>query len=215
MDPFTVSSIMRVMGEIPKKASILISDEKRFIYYEPSKHVDLKIKPGDTIKPNSLTYKAMAVRKKVAEKKDSDVFGVPYFGVSVPILDSDSARGCVTAIMPREPLQFATPFLTVRTTDRWLPIDFKDIIYMEAQNRKTLVKSTHAAGHHKYNLSELEFFLPDDTFIRCHRSYIINIHHVAEIHPDSHSTFLLIMKDGSKIPVSQTYASQFRKTLCF
>ncbi len=46
MDRFTVSSIVKVMNELfPKEASFVISDDKRYIYYQPSKQIDLKIRP--------------------------------------------------------------------------------------------------------------------------------------------------------------------------
>ncbi|MBB5324163.1 DNA-binding LytR/AlgR family response regulator [Anoxybacillus tepidamans] len=215
MDSFTVSSIAKVMSELfPMEASFVISDDQRYIYYQPSKHIDLKIRPGDKIKPESVTYKALSIQRKIAEQKDSRVFGVPYFGISVPILDGGASKGCVTAVLPRKPA-FTMSCLTIRTLDRWVPISFESIVYLEARNRKTFVKAIGAEGYHKYNLTELEFSLPNDQLIRCHRSYIVNIRYIAEIHPDSHSTFLLIMKDGSKVPVSQTYASYFRKILCF
>ncbi|MBO1915005.1 LytTR family transcriptional regulator DNA-binding domain-containing protein, partial [Microvirga sp. 3-52] len=38
---------------------------------------------------------------------------------------------------------------------------------------------------------------------------------IKEIFPDTHSTFVLAMDDETKIPVSQSYASYFRKLLGF
>lgn len=216
MDQSTVSSIMNVVSELfPQETSIAISDEKNWIYYQPSKQVDLKIEPGKKVAENTVTFKALAEQQRISEYKDSHVFGTPYYGMSIPILEDNEPRGAVTAILPREPLTFPTPFLTVKTTDRWLPIPYDKITFLEAQNRKTHVQSKLGNGTHKFNLSEIEYFLPNDIFVRCHRSYIVNIHHIAEIHPDSHSTFLLIMNDKSKVPVSQSYASYFRKLLCF
>jgi len=215
MDSRLVSAISQVVNELfPVEASFVISDDRRYIYYQPSKEIDLKIRPGDEIKPDSVTYKALVIRRKIEEQKDSRVFGVPYFGVSVPILEDGVPKGCVTAVWPKRP-PLATPYLAVRTMDRWIPIPFEAVVYLEAQNRKTFVKAMHAEGYHKYNLTELEFSLPGHRFVRCHRSYIVNVDFIAEIHPDSHSTFLLIMKDGSKVPVSQTYASHFRRWLGF
>ncbi|AGT33230.2 LytR family transcriptional regulator [Geobacillus genomosp. 3] len=215
MDSLLVSAIRQVVNEwFPVEASLVISDDRRYIYYQPSRQIDLKIRPGDEIKPDSVTYKALVIRRKIEEQKDSRVFGVPYFGVSVPILEDGVPKGCVTAVWPKKPL-LATSYLTIRTMDRWVPVPFDAVVYLEAQNRKTFVKSMHVGGHHKYNLTELEFSLPADRFIRCHRSYIVNVEYIAEIQPDSHSTFLLVMKDGSKVPVSQTYASHFRRRLGF
>ncbi|MEI2435280.1 LytTR family DNA-binding domain-containing protein, partial [Priestia megaterium] len=43
----------------------------------------------------------------------------------------------------------------------------------------------------------------------------VNVTQIQEIYPDTHSTFLLVMNNGEKIPVSQSYASYFRKLLGF
>lgn len=216
MDHHTVSSIMEVIQDlVPKDTSIAVTNDKQYIYYQPSKQIDLKIKPGDQIREGTATFKALTVQQKVSDYIDKNVLGISYFGISFPIIEDDCLRGCVTAILPKKPLAFPTSFLTVKSNDRWLPLPFKQIMYLEAQSRKTNVHTASFIGTHKFNLTELEFYLPKDLFIRCHRSYIININFIEEIHPDSHSTFLLIMKDGTKVPVSQTYASQFRKILCF
>ena len=43
--------------------------------------------------------------------------------------------------------------------------------------------STHEelSGTHKNTLQEFEFLLPKDSFIRCHRSFIVNVNHIKEI----------------------------------
>ena len=218
MDKRTISSIFEVVDELfPKDTSIAVSDEKHFIYYKPSKKVDLKIKPGDIVKAGTITHKAIANQHKISEQVDnrSSVFGVSYFGTSVPILDSGNTKGCITALLPTKPTDFHTNFITIKTDDRWIPLQHEQIFYLEAESRKTKIQSVHGEGIHKFNLTELEMILPTDSFIRCHRSYIVNIHYIAEIHPDLHSTFLLIMKDKKRIPVSQTYARYFRHALQF
>ena len=68
---------------------------------------------------------------------------------------------------------------------------------------------------HKNTLQEFEYLLPRESFVRCHRSFIVNVHHIKEIYPDTHSTFVLAMDDGTRIPVSQSYSSYFRKLLGF
>lgn len=92
---------------------------------------------------------------------------------------------------------------------------FEDILYIEAKNRKTYVIGKNTSGTHRNSLNEFDFFLPRDRFIRCHRSFVINIHHIEAIYPNTHSTFELKMKNGAKIPVSQTHSSYFRKLLGF
>lgn len=199
----------------PNISSIAIADLSQFIYYQPSLDIDLKIQPGDPIYTDTVTYKAIHEKRRVKEYKGSTTFGVGYYAISQPIKQQKRVVGAMTAIFPQEPEALSIPYLTVRKTDRWVPIHFNNIIFMEAQNRKTYVTSTSTKGTHRYNLTELEITLPQSTFIRCHRSYIINVNQIKEIQPSSHSTFTLIMLDESRVPVSQSYAKQMRQILGF
>lgn len=199
----------------PNSSSIAIANLERFIYYHPSLDIDLKIKPGDLLHTETVTYKAITHKKRVKEHKGNTLFGVSYYAVSQPIIKEEKIIGAMTAIFPQKPQELVTPYVTIRSLDRWMPIHLEEIIFMEAQNRKTYVTSAQCKGTHRYNLTELELILPKTIFIRCHRSYIINLHQIKEIHPDSHSTFILIMSDNSRVPVSQSYAKQLRNTLGF
>lgn len=199
----------------PNSSSIAIANVSEFIYYQPSLDIDLKIKQGDPVTPETVTYKAIKERRRVMEYKDESFFGVPYYAISQPIIRQKKLLGAMTAIFPQKPQMLSAPYLTVKQDDRWVPIYLDEVIYLEAQNRKTNVTAVHTEGTHRFNLTELEQNLPKNTFIRCHRSYIINIHHIKEIHPDVHSTFILVMTDDSRVPVSQSYAKHVREILGF
>ncbi len=216
MDQSTVNQLFHNFYELfPHTSSIAIADLRQFIYYQPSLDIDLKIKPGDPVHENTVTFKALLEQKKVKEYKGTTNYGVGYYAVAQPIFQDKKMIGAMTAIFPKVPEVLTIPYLTVRTSDRWVPIHFNQIIFMEAQNRKTYVTSKSQTGVHKYNLTELEMILPKNMFIRCHRSYIINLNQIKEIHPDSHSTFILVMSNDSRVPVSQSYAKQMRKILGF
>lgn len=199
----------------PNSSSIAIANVSEFIYYQPSLDIDLKIKQGDPVTPETVTYKAIKERRRVMEYKDESIFGVSYYAISQPIIRQKKLLGAMTAIFPQKPQMLSAPYLTVKQDDRWVPIYLDEVIYLEAQNRKTNVTAVHTEGTHRFNLTELEQNLPKNTFIRCHRSYIINIHHIKEIHPDVHSTFILVMTDDSRVPVSQSYAKHVREILGF
>lgn len=207
-------SLLNVIGELfSDEISIAVSNREEYIFYRSSKRIDLKIKPGDPIKEGTMAYKALTSKQKVSEFINRDVFGVPYHGVAVPFLTEDGMEGCVTAVYPA--LSDGKSVVTVKTSDGWVPIPFSDVMFLEAKNRKTHVYGSELSGTHKYSLQEFEFILPVDSFIRCHRSFIVNVNHIREIYPDTHSTFLLLMKNGTKISVSQSYSSYFRKLLGF
>ena len=141
------------------------------------------------------------------------MFGVPYHGMAVPYYKDGEIAGCVLAIYPA--YTDGKSVITIKTADGWRPLPFKEVSYVEVKDRKTYIVSDKITGTHKNTLQEFEYILPRDAFVRCHRSFIVNVHQIDEILPDSHSTLLLIMKDGTKIPVSQSYSSYFRKLLGF
>jgi hypothetical protein len=214
MTQFTMDSIFHAMGELfSDETSIAVSDTTRYIYYRPSKRIDLKIKPGDSIKEGTITYKGLAGQQKVSEFIDRDLFGVPYYGMAVPLIHDGKPEGCVAAIFPT--VATGKSVVTVKHNDGWVPVPFPEVIYLEASERKTHVVTEKLSGTHKFTLNEFDFFLPKDYFVRCHRSFIVNVNHIKEIYPDTHSTLILIMKNQTKISVSQSYTSYFRKLLGF
>ncbi len=52
-------------------------------------------------------------------------------------------------------------------------------------------------------LSELEASLPQDRFVRIHRSYVLNLTRLARIEPDGSDTRTAILTDGTRLPVSR------------
>ncbi|MEG0440660.1 MAG: LytTR family DNA-binding domain-containing protein, partial [Solibacillus sp.] len=63
-------------------------------------------------------------------------------------------------------------------------------------------------------LKELQTRLPN-TFIRIHRSYIVNICSIKKISRDLTSNFIVLLKDGTELPVSQSYINSLRALLEF
>jgi LytTr DNA-binding domain len=210
----TVVSLLDVISELfSEEISIAVSDMSEYIYYRPSKRVDLKIRRGDILKEGTIAHKAITSRQKVSEFIDRDVFGIPYHGMAVPFFHEGNLEGCVTAIYPS--LTSGKLVVTIKTDDGWIPMPFSDVIYLESKEKKTFVNGKKHSGTHKNTLQEFEFLLPKDYFIRCHRSFIVNVNHIKEIFPDTHSTFILSMDNGDRVPVSQSYSSYFRRLLGF
>ncbi|MEH7416180.1 LytTR family DNA-binding domain-containing protein [Neobacillus drentensis] len=214
MEGITVVSLLDVISELfSEEISIAVSNTREYIYFRPSKRVDLKIRAGDPLKEGTIAYKAIHSKQKISEFINRDLFGVPYHGMAVPFFHEGRLEGCVTAIYPA--LTSGKLVVTIKTEDGWIPVPFAQVIYIEAKDKKTYVTTMELNGTHKYSLQEFEFHLPKDYFIRCHRSFIVNVNHIKAIFPDTHSTFILSMDNGDKVPVSQSYASYFRRLLGF
>ncbi|WP_027725588.1 LytTR family DNA-binding domain-containing protein [Tuberibacillus calidus] len=224
MELETLSKVVEMASRVAENdAAISISDRRQFIYYQPGKAINLPIRPGEPLREGTASLQTVLSKAHVTKVVDPQVFGIPYYAIGYPIIENDKIEGSITAIFPLQkarPNETAKPAINLlmgRTEDRFLPIKFHDIHWISSKQKKTLIHTNHGTYQNKYTLQHLEEILPKNRFIRCHRSYIVNIESIKEIHPHFHSTFQLVMNDqqGHHIPVSQSYASQFRDILGF
>lgn len=92
-------------------------------------------------------------------------------------------------------------------------VNIEDIIYAGLLDGKVIVKTICDTYATHDTLVILEKKLPQMNFLRVHRGFIVNVNHISEIQPWFNSTYNLIMKDDSKVPVSRTYAKELKKLL--
>ncbi|MBU5245831.1 LytTR family DNA-binding domain-containing protein [Bacillus halotolerans] len=92
-------------------------------------------------------------------------------------------------------------------------VDTKDIIFAGTEDGHVHVKTFDASYSVNDTLIVIEKKLPETDFLRVHRSFVVNTEYIKEIQPWFNSTYNLIMKDESKIPVSRTYAKELKKLL--
>ncbi len=73
----------------------------------------------------------------------------------------------------------------------FIRIDYDDIMYIESDNSKCRLFTDEGREYVIYKrLDEIEKELPDRRFLRCHRSFIVNMNYIAKV--DKHFT----LKDG-------------------
>lgn len=86
-------------------------------------------------------------------------------------------------------------------------IDTKDLLYIEASGNytKLFLESGKLIAHQK--ISELESLLPNDNFLRIHRSFIVALDKIESIQGN------LISIKNQEIPIGQTYASMVQKKI--
>lgn len=106
--------------------------------------------------------------------------------------------------------------LVVWKNDRLVVIAYSDVIYAKADaNRKTAVITAKGAFQANFSLKELEEKLKPPTFLRTHKSYIVNLDKVQEIVPWFNNTYLLKLVDSPDhdVPVARHYIKQFQSIL--
>lgn len=65
---------------------------------------------------------------------------------------------------------------------------------------------------HDKSLAALGPVLPAD-FVRCHRSYVVNLRHVRSLHAGSGSRYWLVMTCGAEVPVGRAHVAALRDIL--
>lgn len=200
---------------IPKDASIAIVFDKHYVYYSPGLH-DINIKVGQRIEPGSIAERTFTKKCKVEAMVEEPLSNVPYYGIGYPI-NSNNQLGVIIVILP--PSYFLKnkqthSFLTGKIDDKWRPVPLEQVTYIESQLKKTWFYAEGIGYSSIHTLKTLDGKLPS-SFLRIHRSYIVNIQYIHQILRDQTSNFLLTLKDKTILPVSSTYKNHFRTNLEF
>lgn len=74
-------------------AGVTLTDTEKYLLAKPGKKLDLKINPGDPLKPGSAVYRAINEKKRIIIRADKSFFGTPYIAVAIPLFDRGSGAG--------------------------------------------------------------------------------------------------------------------------
>lgn len=85
----------------------------------------------------------------------------------------------------------------------WVP--FCEIIYFEAKNQYTTIRTTNQTYLYNDSISKAEELLPSDRFVRCHRSYIVNLEHIR-----NHTLTDIQFDNGERAIISRNYYKTFK-----
>lgn len=88
-----------------------------------------------------------------------------------------------------------------------------DVMYIEAYDDyvKIFTKDTYFLK--KKTMNYYEQVLDSNHFFRTHRSFIINLQELTKIEPLEKNTYVVLLKNGKRIPLSRTGYSKLKETL--
>jgi two-component system response regulator LytT len=110
------------------------------------------------------------------------------------------------------------PRISVRKGKRLLLIDTETIVYAHIQDGVVFVVTPQFEGIVNYRtLDDLAEDLPADSFLKVHRSYVVNIRKVTEIVPwfSGGYKLRLSLEKGKEIPVSRSQVKKLKEMLKF
>lgn len=92
-------------------------------------------------------------------------------------------------------------------------IPVSEIQYLEANDDYVNLHSSQGKFLKNKTLSYFEKSLPNDLFVRVHRSYIVKIDQIHRIEPLEKDSYILRLRSGQTIPVSKTGLPKLKSVL--
>lgn len=99
-----------------------------------------------------------------------------------------------------------SPYLFVRENQTYIQITYKNILYMKAQENYVQIVTNERTFLPILTITKLENQLKGDTFLRVHRSYIVNRAAISTITKDD-----IVLVSGQKIPIGDQYRDSINR----
>lgn len=93
----------------------------------------------------------------------------------------------------------------IRFEGGWVRVPYSEIVYLESLSHYIQINTLDNTYLIRKNLTELVDELPGQ-FIRCYRSFIVNIQHVIMIRPKE-----ILLTNKKTVPLSSTYATEINR----
>ena len=105
---------------------------------------------------------------------------------------------CLDKTLERINNRDETSTLILETTKKTIKLDYNEIYYCIMFSPYIDIHTNSEKITLREKISEMENKLPKEYFIRCHRSYIVNVKHIKSIMKN-----YVLMENGEKIPISR------------
>lgn len=105
--------------------------------------------------------------------------------------------------------------VVIKKSGRIHVISTADINFLEAQDDYVMIYTDEGKYLKQQTMKYFENHMDPQQFVRVHRSYIANITCIERIEPYEKSNFILILKDGNKVPVSRSGMQVLKENLDF
>jgi DNA-binding LytR/AlgR family response regulator len=100
--------------------------------------------------------------------------------------------------------------LTGSVNERVYQFNLSDVFYFEAVDERVFAYTKSKSYELKIRLYELENAYADKHFVRCSKSFIINLINLESISPALNGRFTAHMKNGEKIIISRQYVPEIK-----
>jgi two-component system LytT family response regulator len=106
-----------------------------------------------------------------------------------------------------------TTRMVFKSRGRILFLSVDDIRWIEAQENYVRICTGKDSHLLRETIGNLESRLDPNSFLRVHRSAIVNLHHVKEVKNEADGDATVVLKTGEQVPMSRSYRSKIQKLL--
>lgn len=101
------------------------------------------------------------------------------------------------------PTLYSEPFIYVKSEREHIKILLKDLLYIESIKNHVKLFTVQGCIISMMSLSHMEERLPEDSFIRIHRSFIVSVHHITKFNQIS------VAIGEVNLPIGRHFKQQF------
>lgn len=105
--------------------------------------------------------------------------------------------------------------IAVKTGSKIKIIYNEEVYFLEAQDDYVMIYTADGKYLKQHTMKYFESHLPEDQFVRVHRSYIVRLDFVEQIELYEKDAFIIKLKNHQTIPVSKSGYSRLRSRLNF
>jgi two-component system LytT family response regulator len=84
-------------------------------------------------------------------------------------------------------------------------LTLRDIEFVQAAEKHVKIYAGGRCYSFRQTLAQLEERLDPASFVRVHRSTVVNVEHIAEMHPLLHGDYELVLRRGTRLTLSRRY----------
>lgn len=103
--------------------------------------------------------------------------------------------------------------LSGRVDDSFYQFNLSEVFYFEAVDEQVLAYTKDRVYELRIRLYKLESAFAEHFFVRCSKSYIINLMKLESISPALNGRFMANMKNGDHLIISRQYVQQVRRAV--
>ena len=107
-----------------------------------------------------------------------------------------------------EMAELSSNFLAVHSRGRIVLLKTADIDFIEAAGNYVTIRTGHESYLVRETMAELERRLAPARFVRIHRSTIVNVARIKEIHPWFHGHHVVVLSTGDRLRLSRYQRSK-------